>query len=92
MSTSSFNRTGQVLVHPKLGKGEWVVVSTCMTGGGTGHGPGDVYPDGHQLTLRRLKQGTDQIDWSKDEQEFYQSGCFTDEVMLPYVKPVRKLK
>jgi len=26
-----------------------------MTGGGTGHGPHDVYPDGHQLTLQKIK-------------------------------------
>jgi len=87
MIPSSFNWPGDVLVHRKLGAGEWVVVSTCLTGGGTGHGGYDVYPDGHQLTLRRLKPGTDQIDWAVDEQKFYQSGSFVDAVMLPYVKP-----
>ena len=91
MSTS-FNHTGDVLVHSKLGKGEWVVVSTCLTGGGTGHGPHDVYPDGHQLTLRLLKPDSDQIVWSRKAQQFYQSGCFVDAVMLSYVKPARRLR
>jgi hypothetical protein len=91
MSTP-LNQVGDVIAHRKIGPGEWVVVSTCMTGGGTGHGPHDVYPDGHQLTLRLLKPGTNEIVWSRRAVKLYQSGCFTDAVMLPYLKPRRKLK
>jgi hypothetical protein len=89
MNPNPLNQPGDVIAYPKLGRGQWVVVATCMTGGGTGHGPGDVYPDGHQLILRRLKG--DVVDWTVPEKRFYQSGSFVDSVMLPYLKPVRRL-
>lgn len=76
------NSAGDVLKDEKLGSGEWVVVSTVMTGGGTAHGPHDVYPNGHQLTLRKLIEGTDKIDWKAKEKKFYQSGCFIESAML----------
>jgi hypothetical protein len=76
------NKVGDVLIHNKLGRDRWVVVATVMTGGGTGHGPHDIYPDGHRLTLRRLLPGTDNIDWATPEEEFYQSGSFVEKVML----------
>lgn len=92
MSNQKLNQIGDILSHPKIGPGEWLVVSTTMTGGGTGHGPHDVYPDRHKLTLRRVKKGTDQvISWSADAaRHFYQSGCFREDVMLDYVKPLRR--
>jgi len=85
------NKQGDVIKHKKLGDGEWVVVSTCMTGGGTGHGPHDIYPDGHQITVRKLEIGTNCIDWSVEEMKFYQSGGFIDAVMIDVIKPERKL-
>ena len=44
------------------------VVSTAMSGGGEGHGPGDVYPDGHGVSC----ETNDGLFL-----QFYQSGCFT---------------
>jgi hypothetical protein len=79
------NKTGDVIEHPKLGPGLYRVVSTTMTGGGTGHGPLDVFPDGHQLTLMRECDGV--IDWTKKPKRFYQTGCFVDSVMLPHCEP-----
>lgn len=79
------NKIGDLIAHEKLGDGEWRVTATAMTGGGTGHGPHDIYPDGHQLTLMRDRDG--EIDWSEEPKEFYQSGCFDDSVMLPYCEP-----
>lgn len=49
--------------------GRYVVTNTNMTGGGTAHGPHDVYPDGWQVSARTL-DGERRI-------QFYQSGCFT---------------
>jgi hypothetical protein len=48
---------------------EWVVVDAKMGGGGTAHGPHDVYPDGWMVTATRK-------DDPKVTLRFYQSGCF----------------
>lgn len=58
----------------------WVVEDARMGGGGTGHGPHDIYPDGWQVTVRRLKRG--KYDPKGDTIRFYQSGCFTAECMI----------
>lgn len=50
-------------------RGEYVVTSTVMDGGGTGHGPHDVYPDGYHVFLKSID--------GEHEVDFYQSGCFT---------------
>ena len=44
---------GDVLTIPEKG-GLWVVEEAGWSGGGTGHGPHDVYPDGLHVTARRL--------------------------------------
>jgi hypothetical protein len=62
--------------------GEFVVYKANLEGGGTGHGPNDVYPDGWKVTCRSLADPM--IDVS-----FYQSGCFT--AMITDIKPVRTL-
>jgi hypothetical protein len=54
---------------------EWLVIDTAMTGGGTGHGPHDVYPDGHEVTIQMLPYGT-RIPDPKYTIKFYQTGCF----------------
>lgn len=51
-----------------LGAREFVVVETILTGGGTGHGPHDVYPDGHHVVAQEV--GGERL------VRFYQSGCF----------------
>lgn len=72
------NRTGDfsldrglVKIGGELGylAGRYIVTKTAADGGGCGHGPGDVYPDGHHVWCVR-SDGADEVD-------FYQSGCFT---------------
>ena len=76
----------------KIGKthkaGEYVVIKTAFDGGGTGHGPHDIYPNGHHVFCKALKNG--KYDENGSEVNFYQSGCFTCE--LPDIEPIRKLK
>ena len=87
--SAKFNQKGDVVSHRSIGPGEWVVIWTDMSGGGTGHGPHDIYPDGYRLILRKLKKGTKgQIVWSTPEREYYQS-CYKPH--LPYMKPKRRL-
>lgn len=59
--------------------GRYVVTHTSMDGGGTGHGPGDIYPDGHHVFCQRLDESGIEVD-------FYQSGCFT--AMIADIAPV----
>jgi hypothetical protein len=70
--------------------GAYVVVKTRMTGGGTAHGPHDIYPDGHKVYLKKLKNGK----WDEKglEISFYQSGSFTCVIEPEKIKPVRKMK
>lgn len=49
--------------------GDYVVTRTVVTGGGTCHGPHDVYPDGYMVEATKI--GSD------EKISFYQSGCFT---------------
>jgi len=58
--------------------GTYAVVRTAMDGGGTGHGPGDVYPDGHHVYCRRVSDGK--------RVGFYQSGCFN--AMIEDIEPI----
>jgi hypothetical protein len=68
--------------------GDYVVVSTALTGGGTGHGPHDVYPDGWYVTAKKLKG--EKYDSKGKEISFYQSGCFS--VTNKDVHVVRKMQ
>ena len=64
----AMNKEGDVISHKDIGPGEWVVITTEMTGGGTGHGKYDIYPDGYEITLRKLREGTkDQIELERLE-------------------------
>lgn len=47
----------------------YIVTRTAMSGGGTGHGPHDIYPDGHHVTAIQADNRDNSIG-------FYQSGCF----------------
>lgn len=51
-------------------EGKYIVVKTTFDGGGTGHGPHDVYPDGHHVHCISA-------DGSKRKLDFYQTGSFT---------------
>lgn len=70
-------------------EGEYVVLATALEGGGTGHGPHDVYPDGHNVYCQKLNSdGSFDSDGLKIS--FYQSGCFA--FMIEDIAPVRKMK
>ena len=62
--------------------GKYIVTKTTRDGGGTGHGPHDVYPDGHHVLCQNLDNGY--------EVDFYQSGAFT--AMNKDIIPVGKGK
>lgn len=68
----------------KYRSSKWRVLTTCMTGGGTGHGPGDVYPDGHRVEAQRVGR--------VEKVYFYQTGCFIGMVDQKDVKLVREKK
>jgi hypothetical protein len=75
----------------RLGAGTvyYVVEYARMEGGGTAHGPHDIYPDGWHIKARALKAGN-KYDPKGREIEFYQSGCFSH--MRTNIKPLGKLK
>lgn len=50
-------------------RGKYVVIKTTTDGGGTGHGPHDVFPDGHHVWCESVDR--------KYKVDFYQTGCFT---------------
>ena len=54
--------------------GRWIVTKTSSSGGGTGHGPNDVYPNGHLVECERIVGRC--CDY-KMKVSFYQTGCFT---------------
>ncbi|MGD9697525.1 hypothetical protein [Acinetobacter sp.] len=62
--------------------GKYVVYKTVSDGGGTGHGPHDVYPNGYHVYCEKY-------DDTKVKVDFYQSGDF--EAMIKDIKPVGKL-
>lgn len=61
--------------------GRYIVTSTSMTGGGTGMGPHDVYPDGHLVKCQMANQPLMKL-------SFYQTGSFT--AMITDIEPVGK--
>jgi hypothetical protein len=68
----------------------WLVVHTAVTGGGTGHGPHDVYPDGHEVTIQRLPYGQRTPD-TELTLKFYQDGCFTNMIEPQDIELVKEL-
>ena len=67
---------------PRPAQGRFVVYKTAFDGGGTAHGPGDVYPNGHHVFCEHMDTG--------ERVDFYQSGCFT--VMHPRLRAVGTAK
>ena len=65
--------------------GKYVVYKTAFTGGGTGHGPHDVYPNGHKVFCESIHNPNAKI-------EFYQSGCFNNMITPDKIKPVGKAR
>lgn len=76
---------------PQRAKAKYVVEDAKMDGGGgrNGRGPGDIYPDGWEVTARKLRpDGT--YNPKGEVIRFYQSGSFT--CMIETVQLVGKLK
>lgn len=67
--------------------GEFVVTRTERTGGGTAMW-NDVYPDGHKVYCKRLKDG--KFDDEGDEISFYQTGAFN--AMIRDIEPIRRME
>jgi hypothetical protein len=59
------------------GKYNYQVLFTQKSGGGTGHGPNDVYPDGHQVILIN-----NELEEDNNLFYFYQTGSFVSSVMI----------
>jgi hypothetical protein len=68
-----------------LDEGEFVVISTAMEGGSTGH---DAYPDGHHVFCKRLNADGSYND-NGTEINFYQSGCFTGTILPDDIEVLR---
>jgi hypothetical protein len=47
-------KRGDVIQSQDLGSGLWLVEEAGWGGGGTGHGPHDIYPDAWQVCVRKL--------------------------------------
>jgi hypothetical protein len=63
----------------------FVVTGTEMSGGGTGHGPGDIYPDGHGVTAQRITTEG----WAMGDKVFFrQSGSFTNMILPEFIEVV----
>lgn len=75
---------------PTVSGNEWLVIETKMTGGGTGHGPHDVFPDGHEVTIQMLNYGN-KPDTSLTL-KFYQNGCFINMIPPENIKWIKTLK
>ena len=58
-----------------LAEALWLVKATEMSGGGTGHGPHDVYPDGWGVRAARVTADGDE---TGETIFFRQSGCFNN--------------
>ena len=67
----------------------FVVERAVLEGGGTGHGPHDIFPDGWHVSARRLDEsGT--YDHNGEVVDFYQIGCFI--YMVNEVEVMGKIK
>lgn len=74
-----------------LNPGIFVVVEAKLTGGGTGHGKHDIYPDGWEITAKRLKEDGS-YDSDSEEIKFFQSGSFAHlvNVNIPVLRTMKK--
>jgi hypothetical protein len=68
---------------------EYVVINTEITGGGTGMGHYDVFPDGYKVVCKKLFKG--QYYEKGEIISFYQSGCFTAVIRPEELQPIRNI-
>ena len=71
-----------------LEEGEFVVTKTLLDGGGVAMF-NDVYPDGHHVYCKKLKDG--KFDADGIEINFYQSGAFTAMILSNEISPIRTM-
>jgi hypothetical protein len=72
-------------------EGQYLVTKTKFTGGGTGMGPHDVFPDGHHVTCKKLGFNGKFVEDGL-EINFYQSGSFTAMIYPEDLKVERQMK
>jgi hypothetical protein len=88
-------KVGDVITAKKVGRGKFVVIDARWGGGGTGHGPGDSYPDGLEVTLRKFLPGNAQSVarlGKKHVRYEDNTGCFKDSEYLGTYTVVGKVK
>lgn len=73
-----------------LPAGTFVVTATAFDGGGTGHGPHDVYPDGHHVFCKKIDRDTGKV--GTKTYDFYQTGFFCDMIKKTHVELIGKAK
>lgn len=71
--------------------GRYIVTDTSMSGGGTGHGLHDVYPDGWHVTCVMLNDDGTYCEINR-KVTFYQSGCFTAMITPDKIKAIKGIK
>ncbi len=76
---------------PTSNGNDWLVIRTQSNGGGTGHGPHDVYPDGHEVTIQMIHSIAEGPS-SDLTLKFYQTGCFTNMIEPKDIELVKALK
>lgn len=82
-------QVGDVIIIDEKKALEYIVIRAELEGGGTGHGPHDIFPDGWHVKARKLKPDRSYNPKAKTI-DFYQSGCFTN--MKEKVKLVGKME
>lgn len=101
-------QVGDVFESPKVAKGSpCLVISTGYDGGGTGHGPHDVYPDGWLVEYIELSpspfgdalgspENTFRIAYERGRKDrghtFFQSGAFNNVILPKDVKIIGRMK
>lgn len=84
------NTKGKKLDTKKF-EGLYLVERTEDTGGGTGNGMGDYYPDGHKVSAIKLSK-TGEYSPDKTKISFYQSGCFSGMILPNDVEVVAQFE
>ncbi|MEA3513918.1 MAG: hypothetical protein U9R34_00400, partial [Nanoarchaeota archaeon] len=70
-------QVGDVIIIDEKKALEYIVIQAELEGGGTGHGPHDIYPDGWHVKARKLNSGRI-YNPQAEAIDFYQSGSFTN--------------
>ena len=86
-------KVGDVLKFKHVGlEGFFVVEDLWFGGGGTGHGPHDIFPDGLLVYTRKLDMNTGEYDPNGEEFKFTVSGSFGNYIDPKHILVVNKMK